>query len=100
MATTIQAPINPSPKQKFMSLKEWVEQHHAMIDGQQFERAMQYGLLEYQRRLCEQTTDMAGAAANHWKMVGASELMHVLRTLAEPPRAATVPVSGNLRHDM
>ncbi len=98
MATPIQAPINPSPKQKFVSLKEWVEAHHSMIDNQPFERAANYGLMEYSRRLCEQTTDMTGAAANHFKMVGATELLHVMRTLAEPVRATTVPVSGNLIH--
>ncbi len=97
MATT-PPPINPSPKAKFVAIGDWVKNHHDMLDGQPFERAAHYGLMEYSRRLCEQTTDMTGAAANHFKMVGATELLHVIRTLAEPVRPTTVPVSGNLIH--
>lgn len=83
-----------------MAVNAWILEHHTLLDSQPFERAMHYGLLEYQRRLTEQTVDMSGAAANHFKMVGATELVHVLRNLAEPPRPQTTPVSGNLRHDL
>jgi hypothetical protein len=69
------------------------------MDSQEMERALHFSLLEYNRRLTEQTVDMAGAAANHWKMVGASEFVHQLRYLAEPTRATAPAARGNLNHD-
>ncbi len=97
MATT-PPPINPSPRAKFMALADSVKKHHDMLDSQEFERAIHYSLLEYQRSLCEQKVDMTGAAANHFKLVGAQEFVHQLRYLAEPFKPNPVPVSGNLIH--
>lgn len=93
-------PVNPSPKARFMLTKAYVETHRNLIFRDDLQRGLDYALLEYQRVLCEQRSDMSGAAANHFKLMGAQELIHVLKTLAETPRMPTVVPEGNLKHNV
>lgn len=92
-------PLNPSPKQKFISSETNVKAHRHMVDSQEFERALHYATLEYQRVLCENSTDMSAAAASHFRLKGAQEFVHVLRNLSETPRILSAPAVGNLDHN-
>jgi len=91
---------NPSPKQKFLELGSNIEQHRRMVDRPEFETAIDTSLLEYQRVLCEQRGDMSVAAANHLKLCGAQEFIHVLRNLSELPQLPQVEKITNLRHNI
>jgi len=89
---------NLSPKSRLMSNKSTMEAHHSLVDKPAFQFGMDFALLEYQRVLCEQRADMQGAAANHFKLVGAQEFAHVLRTLADSPKSPAPPPQQNLDH--
>lgn len=99
MATdTTPPPVNPSPKTRFLSAKNAVQEHRALLDRPAMQFGLDFALLEYQRVLCESRGDMSMAAANHYKMAGAQEFVHVLRTLSETPRIPTATPTGNLQH--
>jgi len=83
---------------QFMALKANIESHRKLLDQPQFELSLHYALLEYVRLLCEQRTDMSGAAANQFKLIGAKEFVHVMKTLAESPRVPAAQTSDNLLH--
>lgn len=94
-------PSNPSPKARFLAIKTFVTNHHTLLDSAGFQTGVDFALLEYNRVLCEQNSDANGGAANHFKMRGALEFIHVLRNLAlETPRTPTVVPQGNLRHEL
>lgn len=79
-----------------MALKANVTSHRKLLDDPQFDMSIHYALLEYLRQLVEARTDMSGAAANHFKLAGAQEFVHVLKTLAEPAYVPTPRPSDNL----
>ncbi len=87
---------NPSPKAQFTALKANVESHRKLLDQPQFDMSIHYALLEYMRVLCEQRTDMSGAAANQFKLIGAQEFVHVLRNLSETVRMPASRPTDNL----
>lgn len=64
------------------------------------QRAFDFAIMEYNRLLCEQTADANGSAANHFKMRGAMEFIHVLKNLSETPRIVTTQPTGNLQHNL
>ena len=89
---------NPSPKARFLAGSKNIEIHRSLIDRPEMQRALDYGLLEYMRILCEQNADANGAAAGHFKLRGAIEFVHLLKNLSETPsRPSTVPIT-NLDH--
>ena len=93
-----QLPINPSPKARFISSKENITAHRALMDLNETQRALDYGLLEYMRVLCEQNADANGAAASHFKLRGAVEFVHLLKNLSETPGRLPPPPPDNLNH--
>lgn len=98
MPDTTPAPVNPSPKARFLASKPYIEAHRALIDRPETQRALDYAMLEYQRVLCEQRGDGSVAAANFFKIAGASEFLHVFKNLSEVPRTVSVVPTGNLEH--
>lgn len=99
LITPPRAASNPSPKQKFLELGSNIELHRKLVDRPEFEYAIDTALLEFQRVLCEQRGDMSVAAANHLKICGAQEFIHVLRNLSELPQMAPIEKISNLRHN-
>ena len=93
------ARLNPSPKTKFQALPTNISIHRQLVDRPEFEFAAQTALLEYQRVLCEQRVDMSQAAANHMKLCGAQEFLHVFWNLSETQRFSPVEKMQNLKHD-
>lgn len=82
------SPDNPTPKQRFCASAGNVANHRAMIQSEPFDRAIDYALLEFTRRLNQNTAnDFAVRGA---MLKGAQEFLNTLITLAEtaPPPAA------------
>ena len=63
------------------------------------DKGLEVAQLEYQRVLCEQRGDMSVAAANHLKLCGAQEFIHVFWNLSETQRFSPVEKMQNLKHD-
>ena len=99
MTETQAPPINPSPKQRFLWNKKFLEDHRRIVFSDEIQRSLDYALLQYNSQLCEQNADANGAAANHFKMRGAMEFVHVLKNLSESPKPPTVYRDGNLNHE-
>lgn len=84
-------PINPSPKLRYVSNGQVVKAHREMTQSDTFQRAVDSAMLQYQFELSGQRVDGSGAAANHFKLTGALEFIHLLKCLAEPPQQAPKP---------
>ncbi len=93
-------PVNPSPKFRFLTTEIFLNQHRALIDRPETQRAIDFALLEYQRILCEQNSDANAAAGNHFKVKGALEFVNVLKNLSETPNRVPVIVPANLDHSV
>jgi len=87
--------VNPSPRVRFQDVKQYVSEHRALMEDPRVQRAMDYAFLEYQRQLCDLKVDGNGAAANHFRMLGAMEFMTTFLLLGEPalqsPKAPEAP---------
>lgn len=98
MATTPQAaPLNPSPKTRFHLSADNLKKHRDLVDSNEFQRGADFALLQYQAQLSLQPVEMAGAAANHFKMTGALEFLQAFRLLAEVAPRASVVDNDNLK---
>jgi len=82
-----------------MAAPNLVQGHRSLMERHDLDLGLTTAMLEYQRQLCEQRTDMSGAAANHFKLVGAQEFLHVLKTLTEVPKILARDPVGNLSHN-
>ncbi len=87
MPTTEKPAITPSstPKQRYLAANK--PSHRKLVDQDAFDAAADAVLLEYNRKLCEDT-DSSNAAMVGLKMQGAHEFLKEFRTFAEdaPPR--------------
>lgn len=77
--------VNPSPKSRFQESQQNVSHHRELIQRNEFQRACDFGLLQYQGQLASMDLqgNMNNAAANHLKITGVIEFLHVLRHLGE-----------------
>lgn len=90
--------VNPQPKARYLASAAIVQIHRKMMSDGSFQHALDTALLQYQGELAGQAVDGSGAAANHFKVVGALQFVNVLKNLSETPVIPkTVPV-GNLQH--
>jgi hypothetical protein len=99
----IKAPpsLNPSPKQRFRESADNISRHKSMLETREFERGIDFALMEYQAQLAIRVTDQYTAMSAGLKMQGALEFIQTLKTLTEN-RTITVTtptdnLSGNLR---
>ncbi|OLE10693.1 MAG: hypothetical protein AUG89_11560 [Acidobacteria bacterium 13_1_20CM_4_56_7] len=82
-----------------MELAVWCQKHRALMQSEDFQRSLDYALLEYQRQLAQTAvTNTLEPTACHFKIVGALEFMQTLRNLAESPMRPEVVRDGNLDH--
>lgn len=93
-------PFNPnqSPKQRFLSMSQWVGEHRQMVDNQAFMRACDFAMLQYQQQAASQIGDLNTASAAGLKMQGAIEFLAVLRNLSETAPLTTRRSDDNLQH--
>ncbi len=89
---------NPSPRELFRESADNITQHRNLVDSVPFGKAVQFGLLEYQIMLANQTRDANSALAVGYKLQGAIELLSVIRNLAESPLATAKMPSQQLNH--
>lgn len=90
---------NPTPKARFMESNDSCSKHRTMIDSNEFQRAADFAMLEYQARIATQTEPQA-AAVMGLKVMGALEFLQTLRNLAEPAqRVIPLRPQDNLNHN-
>jgi hypothetical protein len=92
--------VNPSPAQRFRSNPTYVNQHRELIVSDPFQRAVDFGLLEYQSLLVKQNENANTALAAGFKLQGALELIQTLRMLSEVPRQPTPVKPDQLDHSV
>jgi len=91
---------NPTPKTRFQASPDSVSKHRDMVASREFERAIDFALLHYQRQVTELSTENFNVAgANQFRLIGAQEFVAVLRNLSEAPTLLDRGVSiANLNH--
>ncbi len=81
--------VNPSPRQRFVAVKAYVDAHRELIQRPDMQRAFDFALAHM---VWEQTsvpmTDGNGAAASYYRLAGAQRLAALMKELAESPIVA------------
>ena len=82
MITNSPPAINPRPRARFQTNKDFVRVHADLVKTKDFQNILDYSLLEYQAKLAEiKLNEFNAAAAAHLKMQGAMEFIDVLKKL-------------------
>lgn len=85
--------VNPSPKERFQSNREWVNAHRDMLLLPEFQRALDYALLQQGHNLSlRETPATQDAMGFYYEAKGASDLVKILKRLAEADHVQTKPV--------
>lgn len=90
---------NPTPREQFRQSGDNITKHRNLVDSPEFERAVRFGLLEYQVLLAGQIRDGNSAMATGFKLQGALELMQVMRNLSETAAPQQRMLDKGLNHD-
>lgn len=89
-----QAVVNLRPKVRFQQSNNNIAAHRDLVDRNDFQRACDFALLEYQAKLCEQEPN---AGIIGVKIMGAQEFLKEFRLLSEKMELKTLPkISDNL----
>jgi hypothetical protein len=76
-----------SPKARFLNVPANISNHHALVDSEAFNRALDTALLEYQGMLAQRAVKSpADAGMAGMALVGAQELTYILKGLSEVPK--------------
>lgn len=76
--------VVPSPKQRFQESQQNVSHHRELIQRNEFQRACDFAMMQYQGELAANSTDNFNVcAAAHLKITGALEFIRVFRLLGE-----------------
>lgn len=96
MSTVVTTPL---PKVRFQESKDNVTKHRDLVASREFERAIDYALLQYQASLAATVTqDFNGMASMGLRLMGAQEFVRTLRMLAESASLPDTKVTDNLNH--
>jgi hypothetical protein len=87
---------NPPPKTRFLQSADNITKHRSMVDSREYERAVDFGLMQYFAELAAQVKDGNSAAMVGFKVAGAFEAVQSMRMLSEQPKVTRVPVNDNL----
>lgn len=85
---------NPSPKQRFLMVSADVEAVNELVASRIFEKATDTALLQYQEQLHFNPGtpgDMTQAAGNYLRLLGAREVLFILRNLGQKETTNTKP---------
>lgn len=89
----------PTPKHRFQESKDNISKHRDLVASKEFERAVDFALLQYQAQLATSVNpDFNGMAAMGLKILGVQEFVRTFRMLSESPTAPEQRVEGNLDH--
>lgn len=95
MSTATNPVLNPSPKTRFLSSDQNVGKHRDMVDSNEFQRAADFALMEYQAILCQRESNPAVLGM---KIMGAQEFLQTLRLLSEKVQVKpAVKIMDNLQ---
>jgi hypothetical protein len=89
---------NPQPKQRFQNSGDNVSRHRDMIDSTEFQRAADFGMLQYAAYLGSQVSDGNSAMAVGFQLKGAHDFLMTLRNISEAPALPARIPSSNLDH--
>lgn len=90
--------VNPTPRARYQASVNNIKVHRDIFGSAATQAALDTALLEYQLQLVIGTKDANGAAASHFKLAGANEFAHLLKTFAEKPASLpTQPDRDNLK---
>ena len=95
--------VNPSPKSRFLAGKSYVDKHRELIGNQNFQLGIDTALqqmLWLHSSGGEPAMSVVGntAAEKFYRLQGAQEFVHVLKTLAETSVPLPVPDTGTIDH--
>ena len=90
--------FTPSPKLRFRLSGDNIKKHHELLELREFDRALDFAMLEYQHQLALNTRDANGACEAGYKMKGVQEFVYLLKTLSEEQKVNPVIVPSNLDH--
>lgn len=86
-----------------MMSQDNISKHRALVDSNEFQRALDYAQMQYVRGIVDTAptevtgaTYMAASASLFQRIVGVHEFIGVLRTLSEVPPPAAPRVNDNL----
>ena len=89
--------VHSTPKERFQTAAN-IRAHQALVDSASFEAGADAAMLEYSRKLSEETNAQTPGVTG-LKLQGAHEFLKVLKTLAEPPPVLPKrPDLDNLKH--
>lgn len=97
-----QVVTNPLPKTRFQETDKNVTKHRDLIGSDNFQRAIDFALLQYQAQVALEPLNgnFNAAAAAHFRQLGALEFVQTLRLLAESPTPRSVSNTDNLDHKL
>lgn len=82
---------NPTPKQRFMESADNISRHRSMIDSREFQRGLDFALLEYQHQCMRLVNEPNSAASMGLRLRGVYEFLDVFRLLGENVKITAVP---------
>ncbi len=82
---------NPSPKQRFHESNDNLAKHHKLVDAPEYQRGIDYALLQFQADLAVRCGDASNAHIMGIKLSGVLEFLEVLKRLADPPYVPPEP---------
>ncbi len=91
---------NPTPRERFRESGDNISKNRNLVDSPEFQRCIDFSLLEYQVLLSRQITDGNSSMANGFKLQGALEIVNVMRNLAETAPAVQKVVNQQLDHNV
>jgi len=101
MATTNSPVVNPTPKNRFLANTADVQTHRGIVQNPNFQKSLDFALMEYQGQLASATvpdspTFFNNCAANHLRIQGVMQFIHILKGLGEKPVAPVIVDRDNL----
>ena len=94
--------MNPSPKSKFLAVKDNIRKHQDLVDGEFFNHVVDVAMLQFQANVTEgEKGDVNAAAAKYFIILGAQQIVHLIKTLSDEQKAPKMPsIVQNLDHSI
>lgn len=89
--------MNASPKARFQEASSLLGKHRDFVTSAEFNRAMDFGLLQLQAELCAKCDSPDKAMSVGMRLLGAQELIQIVKNLAVTQPAPPRPVDANLQ---
>ena len=75
--------VNPSPKQRFVAVKAYVDAHRELMQRPDLQRAVDSALAHMLWLEAGGANDGNSAAASHYRLAGAHSFVQIMKELAE-----------------